>query len=164
MDVKISFALLLLAVAVVSPKKISFKSCASSSHGQGFFQFWSSRGRIVYVDVTPCDQDPEDPCVFRRGSKEKLTISFIPSDQITNGKVYANAIYKGRRFPLPLPNHDACQGYGLTCPLKSGVPAELVYNLDVKKVFPRGSYKLEALINDQNGNVVICGMIELKIA
>lgn len=159
MNAKVFFALLLLAVAAVSSKKISYQSCASSS--LGLLPLWSSRGRIVYVDVTPCDQTP---CVFKRGSKEKLTISFIPSEEITDAKIYAYGIYRGRRIPLPLPDHNACQGYGLNCPLKSGVPAELVYNLEVKKMYPRGSYKLEALIKDQNNNLVICAMIELKIA
>lgn len=150
MNAKVSFFVLLLAVAVVSSKRISYQSCSSSSLVD-----------IRYMDLTPCD---EEPCVLRRGSKETVKIGFIPHEVITEARIYAYGIFRGMRIPLPLQDRDVCQGYGLTCPLKSGVPAELVYNLEVKRMFPSGNYKLEALIKDQNNNLVICGIVDLKLA
>ncbi|KAL9972355.1 hypothetical protein ACROYT_G018640, partial [Oculina patagonica] len=99
MNTKVSVALLLLAVAAVSSKTISFQKCGSSPFG--------------LVDITPCDQEP---CVFRRGRRETITISFTAYDVITEATIYAYGIKGFWRIPLPI-NHDACQGYGLTYPL-----------------------------------------------
>ena len=149
MNVKVFFALL-LAVAAVSSKKISYQRCATSS-----------RGRIIYVDVSPCDQEP---CVFRRGSKETIRVSFIPDELITEAKIYAYGIKPGFwRVPLPL-DHNVCQGYGLTCPMKPIVPVNFVYSLNIKSMYPPGYYRLEVLIKDQNDNLVICGIIGLEVA
>lgn len=145
-----SFAILLFAIAVVTSKKVHFQDCASQTHG-----------KILYVDATPCD---EDPCVFKRGSNETVTVKFIPGEVITSGKLYLYAIRWGMRFSLPLPNPNACEGYGLACPLKSDVPVELAFTQEVSESFPSGSFKLEAVLRDQNGDDVICGIFRLKIA
>ena len=152
MDAKLSFAVLLLAFAVASSKEISYQSCASSGVG-----------RINYVDVSPCDREP---CVFRRGRTETITISFTPNEEITSAKIYAYG-YKGfLRLPLSLrPGPDACQGYGLTCPLKSFTPAKLEFPVEIKKMYvPPGNYKVEVVIMNQNNRKVVCGSIELQVA
>ncbi|XP_078371824.1 NPC intracellular cholesterol transporter 2-like [Oculina patagonica] len=152
MNAKVSVALLLLAVAAVSSKKISYQTCARSS-----------LGHINYVDVTPCDQEP---CVFRRGRKENITISFLPPDKaITEAKIYAYGIKGFLRIPLPL-NHDVCQGYGLSCPLNTDLPLHLVFPVEIngKYPVPAGNYKLEVHMKDQNNDLVICGMIDLEVA
>lgn len=150
MDAKLSFVVLLLAFAVASSKEISYQSCASSGVG-----------RINYVDITPCDREP---CVFRRGSTETITISFTPNEEITRAEIFVYGIKGSLRIPLPLPS-DACQGYGLTCPLKSFTPAKLEFPLEINGMYvPPGNYKVEALIMDQNKQKVVCGSIELQAA
>lgn len=118
-------------------------------------------GEIIFVDVTPCDQEP---CVFRRGRQETVTIKFIPREVITSAKIYAYGMKGPVRISLPI-NHDACQGYGLTCPLKTGVQAELVFSAKLPEYYiPPGEYALEAHIKDQNNNLVVCGKIDLEVA
>lgn len=118
-------------------------------------------GEIIFVDVTPCDQEP---CVFRRGRQETVTIKFIPREVITSAKIYAYGMKGPGRISLPI-NHDACQGYGLTCPLKTGVQAELVLSAKLPEYYiPPGEYALEAHIKDQNNNLVVCGKIDLEVA
>ncbi len=98
------------------------------------------------------------------GRKETITISFLPPDKvITEPTIYVNGIIGFLRFPLPV-NHDACQGYGLTCPLKSYLLAKFVYSVDSVPSVIAGNNKLELLIKDQNNNMVICGMIDLEVA
>ena len=151
MDANIFFAVMLLTIGVVSSKRISYQRCGGSQ----------VHGEIISVDVTPCDQDP---CVFRRGKQETFTIKFIPRQLITSAKVYARGWKGSRSMPLPI-NHDACHGYGLSCPLKVGVQAELVFSVKPPAFYiPRGEYAISAYIKDQNDSLVVCGKISLEIA
>lgn len=91
-------------------------------------------------------------------------MKFIPRELITSAKIYANGMMGGAKIPLPI-NHDVCQGYGLSCPLKAGVEAELVFSVKLHAFYiPRGEYAMEAYIKDQNGNLVVCVKINLEIA
>ena len=145
------FATLLFSVSAVNSKKVRFQHCASQEE----------HGEVTSVDVTPCD---DDPCVFKPDTNETVAVSFIPHEVVTKAKILAYAIKWGMRFPLPLPNPNACQGYGMTCPLKSGVPVKLAFTQEVSGYYPSGSYQLETVLTDQNGNTIICGIFQLKIA
>ena len=150
MNANIFFGLMLLTIDAVSSRRIRYQSCASQTLGE-----------IISLDVTPCDQDP---CVFRRGKQETVTVKFIPRETIASAKIYAIGLKGSAGLPLPI-NHDACQGYGLTCPLKAGVQAELVFSVKLPLIYiPPGEYAMEAFIKDQNNNVVVCGKIALEIA
>lgn len=150
MNANIFFAVMLLTIGAVSSKRIRYQSCGSQT-----------RAEISSVDITPCDQDP---CVFRRGKQETFTVKFIPRELITSAKIYANGMMGGAKIPLPI-NHDVCQGYGLSCPLKAGVEAELVFSVKLHAFYiPRGEYAMEAYMKDQNGNLVVCVKINLEIA
>lgn len=145
--------MLLLAIDAISSKRIRHQSCTSQT-----------RGEIMSVDVTPCDQDP---CSFRRGVQETLTIKFIPSEDFSSAKIYANGMkdMRGSERSISLPiNHNACQGYGLTCPQQAGVLAELAFSVKPPFYIPRGDYALEVFIKDQNNNMVVCAKISLEIA
>ena len=53
----------------------------------------------------------------------------IPRELITSATIYADGIKGSAKIPLSI-KHDAYQGpYGLSCPLKAGVQAELVGTL-----------------------------------
>ena len=74
------------------------------------------------------------------------------------------AIRWGRHYPLPLPSRDACNGYGLTCPLKNGYPVHLTFTGKVPKLCPVGNYGMEAVLKDKNGEAVVCGIVDLKVS
>ena len=150
MNANIFFAIMLLSIDAVSSRRIEYQSCASQT-----------RGEIISLDMTPCDQDP---CVFRRGNQETFTMKFIPRETIASPKIYANGIMGSMSIPLSI-NPDACQGYGLNCPLMAGVEAELVFSMALPRFYiPPGEYAIEAYIKDQNDNVVVCGKIFIEIA
>ena len=153
MNVNVFFVVMLFTIGAVSSKRIRYQRCPGRSQG---------RGEIISVDVTPCDQDP---CVFKIGKQETFTMKFIPRESITSLKLFIYGI-KGSTTLIPLLiKQDACQGHGLNCPLKAGVQAELVFSVKLPGFFsPRGKYGLEAYMNDQNENLVVCGKIDLKIA
>jgi len=144
------FCTLMLSISEVNLREVPFQNCASQKE----------HGEVTSVDVTPCD---EDPCIFKHGTNETVAVSFIPHEVVTRAKILAYAIKWGMRFPLPLPNPNACQGYGMTCPLKSSVPVKLTFTQEVSESAPSGSYKLEAILTDQNGDTIICGIFQIKI-
>lgn len=148
MKASVLLLVLLLTVTTVLSKQIKFDSCKQQELGE-----------ITSIDVTPCDQEP---CVLKRGGNETVTINFTPQEVVTAAKIYAYAIFGLVPLPLPLPDPDACEGHGLTCPLKSGVQVEFVYTVFISPDFPAGKLKLKADIKDQNSNSIICGIVELE--
>lgn len=146
-----TFIFLAILIVAASTKKISFQNCASEK----------GLAEISFVDVTPCY---EDPCVIKRGSNETVTIKFVPHEVVTRAKIEAYVSFWMGRFRLPLPNPNLCEGYGLVCPLKKGVPVELAFTEEVSENYPSGNYKLEADLKDQNGDKFICGIFHLTIA
>ena len=144
----------LLAVAVVSSKKISYRKCTAPDTSP-------DHGEISKIDVSPCD---EEPCVLKKGGNVTVTINFIPHEVVSAAKVYAWAFFGFGPVSLPVPSPDACTGHGLTCPLKSGVAVEFVYNWFVTEDLPSGSLKLDAGLKDQDDKSIICGKVSLEIA
>ena len=140
----------LLAIAIVSCKQISHQEC----------RFTKELGEIVSIDIAPCEKEP---CALKKGGNETITITFIPHEVVTGAKIYAYAIFGLIPVRLPLPNPDACQGYGLSCPLKSGVKVEFALVEFISPDFPSGNLKLKAQIKDQNGKSLICGIVKLHI-
>lgn len=65
---------------------------------------------------------------------------------------------------MPLPSRDACNGHGLTCPLKNGCPVHLTFTAKVPTFCPVGNYGIEAVWQDKNGETVLCGIFKLKVA
>lgn len=144
------FIAVLLTFTTVLSKQISYNNCTGQELGE-----------ILSIDITPCD---EEPCVLKRGGNETVTINFIPQEAVSTAKIYAYAIFGLIPVPLPLPDPDACQGHGLTCPLKSGEAVEFVYTEYISEDFPVGGLKLKAGIKDQNDNSIICGIVNLQIS
>lgn len=156
MNAALSFVAFLLAVVTVSCKKISYENCTSTEVGE-----------ITAIDITPCDPDlraSSAACVLKKGGNETITITFTPNEVVTAAKLYAYVIFGFVPVPLPLPDSNACEGHGLTCPLKSGVQVEFVYRIYISPDFPSDALKIKAEIKDQDGKSVICGIVSLKIA
>lgn len=148
------FVAFLLVAATGSSKTISYGKCTAP-------ETTPENGEISNIDVTPCD---EDPCVLKKGGNTTVTINFIPHEVVTAAKIYAWAFIGFLPAPVPIPKPDACTGYGLTCPLKSGAQVELVYTMFISDDLPSGSLKLDAGLKDQDDKSIICGKVSLTIA
>ena len=114
----------------------------------------------ITVDVTPCSKEP---CVFKKGTNVTCTISFTPTELVSNGTLKVYGILGGVPIPFPLPNPNACSDHGLTCPLKSEVPVELTITLPVKSEYPSVTVVAEFELEDQDSNNVFCFKIPVKI-
>lgn len=114
----------------------------------------------ITVDVTPCSKEP---CVFKKGTNVTCTISFTPTELVSNGTLKVYGILGGVPIPFPLPNPNACSDHGLTCPLKSEVPVELTITLPVKSEYPSVTVVAKFELKDQDSNDVFCFEIPVVI-
>lgn len=114
----------------------------------------------ITVDVTPC---PKQPCEFKKGTNVTCTISFTPTELVSNATLKVYGILGKVKIPFPLPNPNACSDHGLTCPLKSGVPVELTITLPVLSVYPSVTVVAEFQLKDQGNNDVFCFDVVVKI-
>ena len=143
----------LLAVGTVSSKSISYGNCTAPDTTP-------ENGELTAIDVSPCD---EDPCVLKRGGNATLTINFTSHEDVIAAKIYAWVFFGLEPVAVPLPSPDACQGHGLSCPLKSGVQVELVSTIFISEFFPSGSLKVDVGLSDQNGKSIICGKVAVEL-
>lgn len=112
------------------------------------------------VDVTPCSTTP---CEFKKGTNVTCTISFTPTEEVSNGTLKVYGKLGPVKVPFPLPNPNACSDHGLTCPLKSGVPVELTITLPVKSEYPSVTVVAQFELEDQSNNDVFCFQVIVKI-
>ena len=90
-------------------------------------------GKLISVDLTPC---PAVPCVFRKGTNVTATIAFSPNATVTNGTLEVYGIILGQKIPFPLNHSEACEYYGLECPLKPNVDYSLKITIPIKPEYP----------------------------
>ncbi|KXJ13076.1 Epididymal secretory protein E1 [Exaiptasia diaphana] len=99
----------------------------------------SKGATIVRLDISPCE---EEPCNFKTGTTVTGTLTFVAKEYFTSGRVKAYAVIEGVDLPLPIPT-DACQGYGLTCPINNGQTANFVIKQEIQADFPKVKLQLK---------------------
>ena len=130
-------------------KKVAFKDCGSVE------------GQIQSIDVAPCSTDP---CVLKIGTNVTGTLAFVSKEVVTSGDVEAWAVMGD--FPIPIPppgGYDLCEGYGVTCPLKSGVAVEFQTTQYMESYFPAGQVTLKGQVTEQNKKVLFCFELPLTL-
>ena len=144
----IAYLLFTLSEETLS-KEVPFQKCDKPS------------GQLNSVDVTPCNGNP---CIFKPGTNETVTVTFTPNEVVSKGKIslYADTFLGWKKLPLRNPN--ICEGYGLKCPLEKGVRQELSFTEQIPQGLPSGIREVKAKLVDQNGGTVVCGIITVKIA
>ncbi|KAK2556058.1 Mite group 2 allergen Gly d 2.02 [Acropora cervicornis] len=115
-------------------------------------------GLLNSVDVTPCNGNP---CVFKPGTNETVTVTFTPNEVVSKGDIHLYAKRGLIWIELPLKNPHIC--HELHCPLKKGVPETLSVTQQVPRILAPGTNELKADIVDQNGGMVVCGIIKVEI-
>ena len=143
------FVVFVAFAAPTSAKSVNFTDCGSEV------------GKLVSVDISPCDSEP---CVLKIGTTVSVTITLIPHEQVTSGLVEATAVIDGVNLPVPVPNPDPCQGYGMSCPLAGGKQQEMALKQYIEESFPAVKLQLIVDILDQSNKKVFCGQLDLQIS
>jgi len=147
MVLKISLCVLALLAAVTNAIKIS--DCGSTE------------GKVSNVTlVPPC---PGDVCILPSGTSVTLKLGFQSNENTKKVTAQVHGVIGGVPLPFPLPNPDACQGSGLTCPLQSNTAYIYTNLLQVKKEYPRISVDIKWELVDENGKDLVCVLFPAKI-
>jgi hypothetical protein len=133
----------------VTAKAVNYTDCGSQA------------AKIIGLDITPCDEQPA--CNMKRGTVESGILTFVPSEYITSAHVKAYAVIDGFNIPLPI-STDACQGYGLKCPLQKGVNAQFVIKQEIQAEFPTGKLSIKGEIIDPEEKLVVCFQFPIVIS
>lgn len=149
------YAFLLAAIVCMSSVFMSV-----TAMNVNFTDCGSEESKLVSLDITPCS---EQPCNMKRGTTVTGTLTFIPSLDVTSAKVKAYAVQDGFNIPLPIPS-DACQGYGLECPVKKGVQANFVVKQEIQQEFPPVKLSIKGEIIDPQGKMVVCFQFPIVIS
>lgn len=134
-------------------------TCITAKNITDFKDCGSKESSIVSLDLSPCT---EEPCKFNINTTVVGKLTFQSKEYITNGRVKAYAVIDGVTFPLPI-SSDACQGYGLTCPINSGQKATFVIKQLIEPLFPRAKLDIKGELSDPQGNVVFCFQVPIQI-
>ncbi|KAK3721403.1 hypothetical protein QZH41_006661 [Actinostola sp. cb2023] len=131
-----------------SAKSVNFTNCGS----QG--------AEILSLDITPCD---ENPCNVKIGSTVVGTLKFTTKEYLTSARVKAYVVIDGLDIPLPIPV-DACQGYGLRCPINKGQTAQFVIKQEIQRGFPIIKLAIKGELIDPEQKVVFCFQVPIVIS
>lgn len=126
-------------------------------------QFCDSEvGSCRNVTVSGCAESAAE-CDLKRGSNVGMTISFSISEDVSDVKAVVHGILGGIPIPFHIPNPDACENCGLTCPLQKGGTYTYFEKLPIKRSYPRVSVEVKWQLEDSNGQVICCALIPSRI-
>lgn len=133
---------------VVSGNPAQYKDCGSKASA------------LKGVDITPC----EGPvCLLERGTNVTIKVTFEPNKVIKTTKVIVHGIIAGVPVPFPVPQVDACEKSGLTCPLQSQQQYTYHTILVVQKDYPKIKLLVKWEMQDETGEDVFCWEIPAQI-
>ncbi|XP_049841780.1 NPC intracellular cholesterol transporter 2 homolog a-like [Schistocerca gregaria] len=122
----------------------------------------SDVGSCVNVTVSGCAASAAE-CDLKRGTNVGITISFSVSEDTSDVKAIVHGILGGIPIPFHIPNPDACQNCGLTCPLHKGGTYTYFEKLPIKRTYPQVSVEVKWQLEDSNGKVICCALIPSRI-
>jgi Niemann-Pick C2 protein len=145
---------IVLAVSSTSARIIAFDHCGSTI---------TPIGKVVQIDITPCDSDP---CVFHVGSNVTAKITFIPGEIVQVGLFQIIAIFaRGEQLPWPMKNPLACDNHDLNCPLKPNAAVTAVVQTRILAI-PGRQYKVvgQVFMTEMGlKNYVFCFRISVQV-
>lgn len=121
-----------------------------------------SDGKITKVEVIPCELDGE-ACILRAGKNATIKVSFDSKVASAKLKAVVHGIVGSVPIPFHIPQADACQKSGISCPLKPSTSYDYSTEIPVLSSYPRMSVKVKWELIDSNNKDVVCIIIPAKI-
>ncbi|UXI16794.1 alpha-crystallin B chain [Sarcoptes scabiei] len=122
----------------------------------------SPHGKILSISVSNCSET--DPfCPFVRGENVTLNLTFIPN--VKSNSVKVKIIGEIAKIPLPFavsPN-EACDNYGVKCPLVPEKRNNFLLELPIRKIYPPVSVIVVINLIDETETNVACIRFKAKI-
>lgn len=145
------FLFIVLPITVVT-KKITVSTCG---------------GHIKEVRAFGCVNDTE-PCAIQRGSSGRMELDFEAPFNVR----YLYADVRGRTgsqlFPVwvswPGLHKDACDGHGISCPLRRGKTYTYVYEMLITKDYEPLQTESMVKLTNALGFTVVCFRMPVQIS
>jgi len=122
----------------------------------------SGDGKVTKVDVIPCELD-QDACILPSGQDSTINISFTSKVNSTTLKAVVHGVVGSIPIPFHIPQGNACENSGITCPIQAGTTYNYSTKIPVLKSYPKLSVKVKWELVDDKKNDVICVTIPAKI-
>ncbi|XP_015788036.1 mite group 2 allergen Lep d 2-like [Tetranychus urticae] len=142
-----TIAIFALFVACAQARNISFTNCASN-------------GKIINVNVVPCDSDP---CDFEPGQEVKLNGSFVSYKSESNPVLKTEVKMGNSWVQYPDVDTDACKY--TSCPVKAN--NTYAYNVTLKVINWPVSFETEMrfrLLDSDEDTELVCGNTTIKVS
>ncbi|XP_028995077.1 NPC intracellular cholesterol transporter 2-like [Betta splendens] len=147
MDTRAGFVVLLCLIGFTCVEMTVFKACPSSS------------GKVVSVDIVPCNTVP---CQLHKGESYTVNVT-LSSDVDSNGcTAVVHGVIAGIPVPFSIPNSDGCKS-GIECPVQKGRNYNYVATLPVKTDYPSISLTVKWELTDDSKEDLFCIMFPVEI-
>ncbi|XP_035698025.1 NPC intracellular cholesterol transporter 2-like [Branchiostoma floridae] len=139
---------------------IAFVASAALAESVKYHDCGSTKGEIVYVDVSPC---PKLPCDLIKGGNTSIAVKFTSKEVVNNATAVVHGILAGVPVPFPLNNPDGCKDSGLVCPLKASTTYSYTAVLPVKSVYPQLKLVVKWELKDEKKDSIFCFEVPVQI-
>jgi hypothetical protein len=124
-------------------------------------------GQVNEVRATGCEDDKQ-PCRIRRGSSPRLEVDFVSPFQARFVRADVRGKLEGtERLPVYIPwagmHRNACDGHGLTCPLKRNSKYTYHYEMPVGSSTPTFKTEYTWRLSNAWGFTIACFSMPLEI-
>ena len=126
----------------------------------------SKVGTILDVSISPCPKrTPKQLCTLKRGTMVTAAMKFLPKQEIKAARV--SAVSKKWFFSsaIEIAKPDVCgesQGYGIVCPMASGVPVTVSVTKELKSSYAT-SARVEFRLKNENSDDIVCFEVPVEI-
>ena len=132
--------------------------CCGAAKNISFADCGSKVGKIVGIDITPCDVEP---CTFYKEENATCTITFIPYEEVTTRAAMLKVYGIISSVKVLWKSWKVCD---LTkCPVEKNKETKIVLSLVVKKEYPSLKLVVEMEMKDQTEQTVFCGEYPAQI-
>ncbi|XP_072945256.1 ecdysteroid-regulated 16 kDa protein-like [Epargyreus clarus] len=134
----------------------------ASAQAKFYTDCGSKLGAVQKVDVGGCAPEAKE-CILKRNTNATMNIDFIPSKDVKSVTTEVHGVIMGLPVPFPLPEPDACQNNGLTCPLKAGQEFHYKATLPVLKSYPKVKVDVKWELKNEDDEDIACILVSAKI-
>lgn len=139
---RITFCVVLALSLFVTSNGLIYKDCGSLY------------GKVRSVAVAGCENS--NPCILRSGQSAALTVEFTSLEDTAKAKASVHGIIGGVPLPFPLPQSDACQNSGLSCPLQNANNYTYTATIPISSSYPKIKVLVKWELQEASGKDLFC--------
>ncbi|XP_054153401.1 NPC intracellular cholesterol transporter 2-like [Oppia nitens] len=120
------------------------------------------KGSLNSVNISNCDPDLTDKCIFKKGQNVTITVSFTSHETVDYLKVKIYGIIMGLPIPWPVFPDDACMR-GIQCPIANNSVNTFNLSMPVSTTYPSIPVNVRLRLEDRLRNPYLCVQFPAKL-